>query len=82
LRLSLSIAVLLMVISELVGKTGGIGNQLVFAQRNFDFTMMWAWIVFLGVLGYGLNTLLLLVERRMLDWQPSRHTERRVQVGG
>jgi ABC-type nitrate/sulfonate/bicarbonate transport system permease component len=82
LRLSLSIAVLLMVISELVGKTGGIGNQLVFSQRSFDFTMMWAWIVLLGVLGYVLNNLLLIVERRMLDWQPSRHTERRVQVGG
>jgi ABC-type nitrate/sulfonate/bicarbonate transport system permease component len=82
LRLSLSIAVLLMVISELYGRTSGIGYQLIFAQRQFDFTIMWAWIVLLGILGYGLNALLLVVERRMLGWQPSRHTERSAQAGG
>jgi ABC-type nitrate/sulfonate/bicarbonate transport system permease component len=82
LRVSLSIAVLLMVVSELVGKTNGIGYRLVFAQRQFDFTIMWAWIVLLGILGYGLNAMLLVVERRMLRWQPSRHTQRRLQAGG
>jgi ABC-type nitrate/sulfonate/bicarbonate transport system permease component len=82
LRVSLSIAVLLMVVSELVGKTSGIGYRLVFAQRQFDFTIMWAWIVLLGILGYGLNALLLVVERYALRWQPSRHTQRRLQAGG
>jgi ABC-type nitrate/sulfonate/bicarbonate transport system permease component len=72
LRLSLSIAVLLMVVSELVGAANGIGYELLFAQRQFDFPVMWAWIALLGILGYGLNTLLLAVERRVLRWQPSR----------
>lgn len=81
LRLSLSIAVLLMVVSELVGRTSGLGYQLIFAQRQFDFTIMWAWIVLLGILGWGLNALLLVVERRVLDWQPSRHTGS-LQAGG
>ncbi len=81
LRVSMSIAVLLMVVSELVGKTSGIGNKLVSAQRQFDFTIMWAWIVLLGILGYGLNALLLVAERHMLRWQPSRHTQR-LQAGG
>jgi ABC-type nitrate/sulfonate/bicarbonate transport system permease component len=82
LRLSLSIAVLLMVVSELVGRTSGLGYQLIFAQRQFNFTVMWAWIVLLGIIGYGLNALFLVVERRVLAWQPSRHTERSVQAGG
>jgi len=82
LRLSLSIAVLLMVISEFVGHTSGLGNQLIFAQHSFDFTIMWAWIVLLGILGYVLNSLFLVLERRVLSWQPSRHTERSLQVGG
>lgn len=82
LRVSMSIAVLLMVVSELVGKTSGIGNKLVSAQRQFDFTIMWAWIVLLGILGWGLNALLLVVERHMLRWQPSRQTQRRLQAGG
>jgi ABC-type nitrate/sulfonate/bicarbonate transport system permease component len=82
LRLSLSIALILMVVSELVGRTSGIGYQLLFAQRQFDFTIMWAWIALLGVLGYGLNNLLLAVEHRVLGWQPGRHVQRTVQTGG
>lgn len=69
LRLSLSIALLLMVVSEMVGVTNGIGYQLRYAQDRFSFPDMWAWVVLLGVLGYVFNTLLLVVERRVLHWQ-------------
>ncbi|GAB3461517.1 ABC transporter permease [Actinophytocola sediminis] len=74
LRLSLAIAVILMVVSELVGDTTGIGSRLTFAQSQFDFISMWAWIVLLGIIGYGLNLALLAVERRALGWQPTRAT--------
>lgn len=80
LRLSLSIAVLLMVVSELVGAANGIGYELMFAQRQFDFPVMWAWIALLGVVGLGLNTLLLAVERRALRWQPSRASRKAADV--
>jgi ABC-type nitrate/sulfonate/bicarbonate transport system permease component len=73
LRLSLSIALILMAISELVGAINGIGYALLFAQRAYDFDQMWAWIVLLGILGYGFNAALLAVERRVLAWQPGRH---------
>lgn len=82
LRLSLSIAVILMVISELVGGPGGIGDQLIFAQRNFDFPMMWTWIALLGILGYVLNTALLAVEHRVLRWQPTRESQHRTAPAG
>ncbi|MFB9909583.1 ABC transporter permease [Allokutzneria oryzae] len=71
LRVSLSLSLVLMVISELVGSTEGIGNRLLFAQRQFDFPAMWAGIVLLGVLGFLLNTALSAVERRALAWQPA-----------
>lgn len=69
LRLSLSIALILMVVSELVGSTNGIGNQLVAAQRDYELPAMWAWILLLSILGYLFNTVLLMVERRALRWQ-------------
>jgi ABC-type nitrate/sulfonate/bicarbonate transport system permease component len=72
LRLSLSIAVILMVVSEMVGDPSGIGSNLVFAQTQFDFITMWAWIVLIGIIGYVLNLALLAVERRALRWQPTR----------
>jgi len=82
LRVSLSLCLVLMVLSELVGATNGIGYQLVYAQRQFAFTPMWAWIVLLGVLGYGLNTVLLAGERRVLSWQPGRDTHRTTPKAG
>ncbi|MDD7942355.1 ABC transporter permease [Actinomycetospora lutea] len=66
LRVSLSLALILMVVSELVASTDGLGHQLVVAQRAFDFTAMWAAIVLLGAVGYALNAALLGVERRAL----------------
>lgn len=68
LRVALAISLILMVISELVGSTSGIGYQLVTAQGQVDLPAMWAWIALISVLGYVLNRLLLLVEHRVLAW--------------
>ncbi|MDR7275369.1 ABC transporter permease [Catenuloplanes atrovinosus] len=70
LRLALSIALILMVVSEMTGAVDGIGYQLIFAQRQFDFPAMWSGIALLGLLGWGLNTALLAVERRVLRRRP------------
>jgi ABC-type nitrate/sulfonate/bicarbonate transport system permease component len=72
LRVSLSISLLLMVISELVGAYNGIGRSLMNAQQDFDFPTMWSWLVLLGILGYVFNTIFLAAERRVLAWQPAR----------
>lgn len=68
LRVSLSIALILMVVSELVGSTSGIGYQLVSAQGNFDLPGAWAWIVLISLLGYALNRMLVAAEDRLLSW--------------
>ncbi|MEW9534724.1 ABC transporter permease [Microbispora sp. NPDC049125] len=68
LRLSLSLALIMMVISELVGSNSGIGYRLTTAQQNFLIPDVWGCIVLLGVLGYLLNSSFLLVENRILRW--------------
>ncbi|HYQ63744.1 ABC transporter permease [Actinophytocola sp.] len=68
LRVSLSLALILMVISELEGSFDGLGYQMIYAQRNFDLPAMWAGIVLLGILGYVLNALLLVVQNRVIGW--------------
>jgi ABC-type nitrate/sulfonate/bicarbonate transport system permease component len=37
---------------------------------------MWAGIVLLGILGYLFNSILLMVERRMLAWHRTSHGDR------
>ena len=68
LRISLSMALILMVVSETVGGFDGIGYTLFHAEQAFEVTDMWAWIGLLGLLGYGLNALLLWLERWLLAW--------------
>jgi ABC-type nitrate/sulfonate/bicarbonate transport system permease component len=74
LRLSLSLSLILMVFSELLpGTANGIGFELVDAQSRSDLTTMWSAIVLLGILGYALNAILLMVERRTLAWHRTAH---------
>jgi ABC-type nitrate/sulfonate/bicarbonate transport system permease component len=68
LRVSISIAVILMVISELYAATDGVGFVLVQAQRSFRSLDVWATIVLLGIIGYTLNAILGLVEGYVLSW--------------
>jgi ABC-type nitrate/sulfonate/bicarbonate transport system permease component len=68
LRISVSLALVLMVIAELTGSTSGIGYQMSLASTEFDLTGLWAGIVLLGILGYVLNAAVLGVEHRLLAW--------------
>jgi ABC-type nitrate/sulfonate/bicarbonate transport system permease component len=70
LRLSLSLALILMVIAEFYS-TEGIGFQLRESQRSFDLPGVWGAIILLGILGYVLNQVFLILERRALSWQYS-----------
>ncbi len=70
-RTSLSIGILLMVVSEMVASTHGIGFFTIQAQRSFAFPQMWSGMLLLGILGYLLNALFGVGERRVLRWQAS-----------
>ncbi|MDP9346195.1 MAG: ABC transporter permease [Actinomycetota bacterium] len=68
MRLSLSLALILMVISEMVASTNGIGFFVLQSQRSFAIAEMWSGILLLGILGYLFNLLFVIVERRVLAW--------------
>lgn len=83
LRVSLSLSLVLMIISELQASATGMGVALVDFQRSYEYPSMWALIVLLGVLGYSFNSLLLFAERRVLAWQPTRNAQpSTVKAGG
>ncbi|MGW3606348.1 ABC transporter permease [Micromonospora sp. NPDC005161] len=68
LRQALSIAIILMVISEMFAATNGLGFAIVQLQRSFAIPEMWAGIVLLGLLGFALSILFRFVEDRVLAW--------------
>jgi ABC-type nitrate/sulfonate/bicarbonate transport system permease component len=68
MRIALAISVILMVVSELVASTDGIGHQISEAQTLFKLRDMWAGIILLAILGLSLNGLFSLLEKRVLHW--------------
>jgi ABC-type nitrate/sulfonate/bicarbonate transport system permease component len=73
-RVSLAIAVIMMVVSEMVASTNGIGYFVLQSQRTYAITEMWSGILLLAVLGYVLNGLFLLIERQALRWHRGART--------
>jgi ABC-type nitrate/sulfonate/bicarbonate transport system permease component len=68
MRISLAVALIIMVISEMVAASNGIGYFILSAQRGFKIRDMFAGVLTLAVLGYVLNRLFLMIENRVLAW--------------
>jgi sulfonate transport system permease protein len=68
LRIGLAVALLMMAFSEMFAGTDGIGFFIYFAQQTFRIPDMWTGIVLLGILGYLVNLVFVLIERRVLRW--------------
>lgn len=68
LRVAVSLGLVAVVISEFVGEGEGLGRYIRLQQTEFDVPAMYCGILFLGLLGYVLNRLFLVGERRVLSW--------------
>ena len=68
LRVSLPITLILVVISEMVGSTDGIGYFILDSQRRFKVAQMYAGMLSLAILGYTLNQLFNLLHRVLMSW--------------
>ena len=73
LRISLAIALILAVISEMVAGNDGAGYFILYNQQAFLIPEMYAGILSLAVMGYALNRVFLEVEKRVVGW----HTQSR-----
>lgn len=68
LRIGLSLSLILMIVSELVASTNGLGHFILISQRTFAIPEMYAGIVLLALIGILLNKGMLAIERHFLAW--------------
>ena len=68
LRIGLPIALIMMVVSELIGGQNGIGFYLTQAQSVFNIAGMFTALIILGVVGNVINTVYTRIEARQLHW--------------
>jgi ABC-type nitrate/sulfonate/bicarbonate transport system permease component len=69
LRISLGIALIVSVVSEMIAGNSGIGYFILDMQRVFRIPEMFAGIFTLGILGYLINFAFLRFERHFLRWR-------------
>lgn len=72
LRVSSSIALILVVTGEYIVGIPGVGQATFLAQNSAAYQSMYAWVVTAGIVGLVLNSGFQLVERRTLFWHESQ----------
>jgi ABC-type nitrate/sulfonate/bicarbonate transport system permease component len=68
MQVSLITAFVVMIASEMLGSSAGLGAATLLAQQSFAIAGMWAGIIVLGVLGYLSTALFVLFRRAVLRW--------------
>lgn len=68
MRVSLAIALIVTVIAEMVAGNSGVGFYILNAQRSFLVPEMYAGVIALALLGFGLNKGFVALERMALKW--------------
>jgi len=69
MRVSLGLALTLVVVAEMLAGENGVGFLILEMQRSFQIQKMYAWLVVLAALGLALNTVFEWAERRLLPWR-------------
>ena len=69
LRSAVSMALVIVIVAEMfIGADSGLGNRIINSQQVMNVRDMYASILAAGTLGYALNILFLVVERRLVHW--------------
>jgi sulfonate transport system permease protein len=69
LRTAVSMALVIVVVAEMfIGSVDGLGHTIIYAQQVLNVKTMYAAILATGILGYALNILFLMLERRIVHW--------------
>jgi sulfonate transport system permease protein len=72
LRVSLALALILTVVTEMQSSLPGLGWDIFFAQRSYRSADLYAGLILLALLGFAANHLILFFERRALRWRNLR----------
>jgi NitT/TauT family transport system permease protein len=69
LRVSLAIAIILLVAAEMLGAEYGIGAYILEAGSLYDLERLFAGVIILSLLGVLISAAIGVIERRLLDWR-------------
>jgi NitT/TauT family transport system permease protein len=69
LRIALPIAIIVIVLTEMIGDSRGLGYYIAISGTRFAFQNVYAAILVIGVCGFVLDRALLLLRRKLVHWE-------------
>lgn len=77
IRISLAVAVVMMIVSEIYGSPEGLGFFILTSGSSFMVKDTWAGTLLIGVFGYAMTLILLVIEHYALGWYQQRAPRQR-----
>jgi len=69
LRIGLSFALIVEIVAEMfLGSNSGLGNRIYNASTIFEMEEVYATILIIGLIGYLLNKIIIITEKRIIHW--------------
>ncbi len=69
LRSAISLSLIIIIVTEMfIGTTSGIGKVIIDSQMTYEIKTMYATILLSGIIGYLLNLIFIVIEKRVLHW--------------
>ena len=69
LRSAISLSLVVIIVTEMfIGTTSGLGRRIIDSQITYEIPTMYAVILLTGIIGYLLNLVFLLIEKRLIHW--------------
>jgi sulfonate transport system permease protein len=64
-----SMALVIVIVAEMfIGSDSGLGHRIIDSQQVLNVKSMYASILSAGALGYALNIVFLIIEKRIVHW--------------
>jgi NitT/TauT family transport system permease protein len=69
LRISMAVALILLIITEMIGARSGLGFMIIDAEYTFKTERMFAGIFTIGFIGFTMNEVMVRIEKRATRWK-------------
>lgn len=72
LRIALPVAIIVVIITEMIGDTTGLGFYITYSATSFEYQKIYAGIAAVGILGFALDRLFAWSRRLLIPWENDR----------
>jgi ABC-type nitrate/sulfonate/bicarbonate transport system permease component len=71
IRVALPLSMVIVVITEMIGESSGLGYYISYASASFMYASSYAGVIAVAMIGFVMDRTLVMIRNRILFWEPS-----------